>query len=367
MKIICDGLDLSDAVLKVSKALGVKKTNPVLEGIYLKAKGDTLTLIATDTELTIEKTIRAEVFMEGETVVTGKYFAEFVKKLENEQVELSLADESLLKIKYSDSESEMQCFSAEEFPRIDKRINENFFTMKQSDFKKLINMTVFACSQDDSRPILKGVLFEIADAKATAVALDGFRLALVRANVSGFSAEMKAIIPSRTLSEIVRLLDKDEEEIKVTLNKNTLMVENGGTTLISRLLEGEFINYKQIIPTEFVTDVRVNKKVLETSVERASVLARTDRIGIVKFDIKENCMYVIAKSEIGNVNEPVNVNMEGKDILIAFNAKYITEFLKTAEDDFIRIFLNSPIAPCVIKPVNGENYLYLVLPVRINA
>ena len=343
MKIICDGLDLSDAVLKVSKALGVKKTNPVLEGIYLKAKGDTLTLIATDTELTIEKTIRAEVFMEGETVVTGKYFAEFVKKLENEQVELSLADESLLKIKYSDSESEMQCFSAEEFPRIDKRINENFFTMKQSDFKKLINMTVFACSQDDSRPILKGVLFEIADATATAVALDGFRLALARADVSGFSAEMKAIIPSRTLSEIVRLLDKDEEvKIKVTLNKNTLMVENGGTTLISRLLEGEFINYKQIIPTEFVTDVRVNKKVLETSVERASVLARTDRIGIVKFDIKENCMYVIAKSEIGNVNEPVNVNMEGKDILIAFNSKYITEFLKTADGRFYPHFLEFP-------------------------
>lgn len=121
MKIICDGLDLSDAVLKVSKALGVKKTNPVLEGIYLKAKGDTLTLVATDTELTIEKTVRAEVLMEGETVVTGKFFAEFVKKLENEQVELSLAEENQLKIKYSDSESEMQCFSAEEFPRADKR------------------------------------------------------------------------------------------------------------------------------------------------------------------------------------------------------------------------------------------------------
>ena len=110
MKIICDGLDLSDAVLKVSKALGVKKTNPVLEGIYLKAKGDTLTLVATDTELTIEKTIRADVLMEGETVVTGKFFAEFVKKLENEQVELSTSEENLIRIKYYDSASEMQCF-----------------------------------------------------------------------------------------------------------------------------------------------------------------------------------------------------------------------------------------------------------------
>ena len=367
MKIVCDGLDLSDAVLKVSKALGVKKANPVLEGIFLKAKGDELTLVATDTELTIEKTVRAEVMMEGETVVTGKYFSEFVKKLENEQVELSLTEENLLKIKYSDSESEMQCFPAEEFPKTDKKVDENFFVMKQSDFKRLVNMTIFSCSQDDSRPILKGVLFEIANARVTAVALDGFRLALARADVSGFSADMKAIIPSRTLGEIVRLLDNDESDIKITLNKNTLMVENGGTILLSRLLEGEFINYKQIIPSEFITNVRVNAKTLSASVERASVLARTDRISIVKFDIKENLLFVIAKSEVGNVNEPVPVNMEGKDVLIAFNSKYITEFLRICEDEFIAVHLNSPIAPCVIKPVSGDNYLYLVLPVRINA
>ena len=162
-------------------------------------------------------------------------------------------------------------------------------------------------------------------------------------------------------------MDNDESDIKITLNKNTLMVENGGTILVSRLLEGEFINYKQIIPSEFITNVRVNAKTLSASVERASVLARTDRISIVKFDIKENLLFVIAKSEVGNVNEPVPVNMEGKDVLIAFNSKYITEFLRICEDEFIAVHLNSPIAPCVIKPVSGDNYLYLVLPVRINA
>ena len=145
------------------------------------------------------------------------------------------------------------------------------------------------------------------------------------------------------------------------------MVSTNGTTLISRLLEGEFINYKQIIPSEFVTNLRVNVKTLAASVERASVLARSDRISIVKFDIKEKLMYVLAKSEVGNVNEPVNVNMEGKDVVIAFNSKYITEFLRIVEDEFIHIFLNSPIAPCIIKPVNGDDFLYLVLPVRINA
>lgn len=366
MKLICDGLDLSDAVLKVSKALGVKKTNPVLEGIYLKACGDTLTLIATDTELTIEKNIRAEVFMEGETVVTGKYFTEFVKKLEKEQVELSCFDTSL-KIKYSESESDMQVFSAAEFPKTDKNFNENYFVINQNDFKSLINKTVFACSQDDSRPILKGVLFEIADARVTAVALDGFRMSVCRENVKEFSGEFKAIIPSRTLLEISRLLEKDDEDIKVVLQKNSLMVETAGTTLISRLLEGDFINYKQIIPNDFVTDVRVNTKALLTSVERASIVARTDRLSIVKFDIKESVMCVAAKSEIGNVNEAVNINMNGKDVTIAFNSKYISEFLKIIDDEFINLNLNSSIAPCVIKPFNGDEFLYLVLPVRISA
>lgn len=366
MKLVCDGLDLSDAVLKVSKALGVKKTNPALEGIYLKAKGDNLTLVATDTELTIEKNIRAEVFMEGETVVTGKYFAEFVKKLEKEQVELSKL-EGGLKIKYSDSESEMQVFFADDFPKTDKNLNENYFVINQNDFKSLISKTVFACSQDDSRPILKGVLFEISDARVTAVALDGFRMALCRKNIKEGSGEFKAIIPSRTLIEISRLLEKDEEDIKVLLQKNTLMVQSEGTTLISRLLEGDFINYKQIIPSEFLTEARINTKALLTSVERASVLARTDRLSIVKFDIKENTLGITAKSEIGNVNETISINMEGKDLIIAFNSKYIAEFLKILSDDFINMNLNSSIAPCVIKPFEGDEFLYLVLPVRISA
>lgn len=367
MKLICDGLDLSDAVLKVSKALGVKKTNPVLEGIFLKAQGDTLTLVATDTELTIEKVIRAEVLMEGETVVTGKYFAEFVKKLEKEQVELSRFENGQLKIKYSDSESEMQVFPAEEFPKTDKNLNENYFVLNQGDFKNQINKTVFACSQDDSRPILKGVLFEIADGIVTAVALDGFRMSVCKKNVKEFSGEFKAIIPSRTLTEISRLLEKDEEDIKIILQKNTLMIQSEGTTLISRLLEGEFINYRQIIPTEFITEVRVNTKTLQTSVERASILARTDRLSVVKFDIKEDNIEVTAKSEIGNVNETIPVNMGGKDVLIAFNSKYIAEFLRIIDDDFINMHFNSPIAPCVIKPFSGDEFLYLVLPVRINA
>lgn len=364
MKLICDGLDLSDAVLKVSKALSVKTSNPVLEGIKITAEGDTLTLFATDMELTIEKKIKAEVLMEGETVVVGKYFVEFAKKLEGEQVELCRLNEGQLQIKYSDSESELQVFPIENYPKIEKDENGNYFNILQSDFKSIVSKSVFCCSTDDSRPILKGCLFEVENGILTVVALDGFRVSVIKKEVES-SGNFKAIIPSRTLSEISRLLEKDGETLKVVLNKNTLFIEVENTTIISRLIEGEFVKYGHILPKSFENSVTVNKQVFLNSIERASIVAKNDRFNIIKFDIKEDVMTVSSKSEVGFVTENVNINLKGKDLTIAFNSKYILDFLKITDGDFITLDFNSQIDPCVLKKVGDENFVYLVLPVRI--
>jgi len=366
MKLICDGLDLSDAVLKVSKALGTKTANPVLEGIKISAFGDTLTLTATDTELTIEKTIKADVFMEGETVVVGKYFVEFAKKLENEQVELCRLEEGSLQIKYSDSVSQLQVFSAENFPKIRKEEVGNFFKIKQSEFKKIVERTVFACSSDDSRPILKGCLFEIENQTLTAVALDGFRMSVAKKQIVA-SGDFKSVIPARTLVEITRLLDKEDSDITVILQSNTLLIEIENTLLISRLIEGEFVKYSHILPTAFENVVTVNKQNLYQSIERASIVSRNDRYNVVKFEIKENTMGICAKSEVGEVNENVAIVLKGKDLTVAFNGKFITDFLRISNADFINVNLNSPIDPCVITELGEEDFLYLILPVRINA
>ena len=366
MKLICDGLDLSDAVLKVSKALSVKSANPVLEGIKITAKGDSLTLLATDMELTIEKKIKAEVLMEGETVVVGKYFVEFAKKLEKEQVELCRLDDGQLEIKYSDSESELQVFPVDNYPKIEKESEGDYFETTQGALKKIIDKTVFACATDDSRPILKGCLFEVKDNVLTSVALDGFRMAVIKKEVVS-SGDFKVVIPSRTLSEIERLFDKEDENIKVILKDNCLFIEIGDTTLISRLIEGEFVKYSHIIPTSFANTLTVNKQALLNSIERASIVARNDRFNIIKLDVRDNFMYVSAKSEVGNVNESININLTGKDIVIAFNGKYISEYLKIINDDFITMNFNTSIDPCIMRAVGDEDFLYLVLPVRINA
>ena len=366
MKLICDGLDLSDAVLKVSKALSVKAANPVLEGIKITAKGDSLTLLATDTELTIEKTIKADVLMEGETVVVGKYFVEFAKKLEKEQVELCRLYDGQLQIKYSSSESELQVFPVDAFPKIEKEEQSDYFEISQKDFKNVVEKTVFACSTDDSRPVLKGCLFEINNGILTTVALDGFRMAVVKKEVTA-SADMKVIVPARALNEIIRLLDNDENLLKVYIQKNVLNVKIENTTLTSRLIEGEFVKYNHILPTTFSNILTINRQALLNSIERASIVVKNDRYNVIKMDIKEECMNILAKSEIGNVFESIPVSINGKDMAIAFNSKYLMDYLKISTEDFINLNLNSPIDPCVITSVSNDGFLYLLLPVRINA
>ena len=366
MKVIVDGLDLSEAVLKVSKALPVKAANPVIEGIKISAIGDTLTLTATDLDLTLQKKLKADVLMEGETVVVGKYFVDFIKKLEKEQVELSQLYDGGLQIKYSDSQSELQVYSAENFPKISVEQETNFFSLKQKDFKSIVEKSTISCSTDDSRPILKGCLFEIKENVLTCVALDGFRMSIVKKDIIS-SGEFSAIIPSRTLVEITRLLSDDDKEIKIILQKNVLFVEIGSTIIYSRLIEGEFVKYNHILPASFENKVIVNRAAMLNSIERASIVARNDRYNVVKFDIKEDVLTVSAKSEVGNVNENVNITLKGKDMAIAFNGKYISEYLKIIPDEYININLNSNIDPCVITSAGDDSFLYLVLPVRINA
>ena len=366
MKTIVKGLDLSNAVSKTVKAVSTKSPNQLLEGIKLSCKGDTLTLTATDTEIAIEKTIRCETFMEGEAVVPGRLFAEFTKKLENEDdIEFDILEDGRLKIVYSGSESYIQALSAAEYPIIKRDFNRNSFVIKQKNFKDLINSTNFACSQDDSRPILKGCLLELTGDEITCVALDGFRLAVCKKTVVNATGDIKAIVPARALVEITRLIDRDEDDVTIIIQDNSLMIDIDNTVFTTRLLEGEYIDYKKIIPQTYLTTFKVNKNALYNSIERASVVARVMK-NIVKFDIHENYVDVSSDSDLGNVKENVLINLEGKDLTIAFNSKYLIDCLRVINDEFINFNLNSSISPCVIKSNTEGEYMYLILPVRIS-
>ena len=366
MKLICDGNELSDAVNKVLKATAIRSTNPILEGIKLKAENDVLTLLATDTELSIENKIKADVKIEGETVVGGRFFAELIKKLSNEKIEITKnPNESTIKIKYTDSEGVLQTMPVSEFPEIRKIDSQDHIELRQKDLKDLINKTIFSAAFDDTRPILKGILIEIKDKKMSAIALDGYRMAICSKPVLKDNGNFSFVVPARSLAEISKIITDNDETVKIYNQKNYILVDLNETKVITRLLEGDFINYKQVLPVSVNTTVTVSKKYLEETIERASLLARLNKNNLVTFEIKETTMYVSSSSDLGNIKEKISISKEGKELTVAFNARYFSECLRNINEEFIKINFTSSIAPCTITNTENNEFLYLILPVRI--
>ncbi len=364
MIVSCQGLELSDALLKVSKAISSKITNPILEGIKIIAEDDTLILSATDTELSIEKKIKAKVKSEGETVVPGRFITEFVKKLTNSMIELEVNDKNQLAIRYDDSESIIQCYNPVEYPGFKRIDTSEYFGISKKDFKACVSKTIFAVAIDDSRPILKGVLFDILNGEVNVVALDGYRLAKVKKHINS-NITKSIVVPSRSLTELSKLIDDSDEIINIYIDKYSLMVDLGDTKVTSRLIEGDYINYKQIIPANYESFITVNKENFEEALERATLLSKTSSNNYVKFDIKENNILLTSNSELGNLKENIPVTLNGKDIVISFNPRYFLESLKSVSNDFVKLCFINPSTPCVVVPTEEDEFLYLILPVRV--
>lgn len=364
MKFVCDGMILSDAALTVSKACAVKTITPVLECIKIKAENDGLVMTAYDGEISIEKKILAEVLEEGELCVNGKTFADFVGKISSFEVVVA-SDEKGINIKYGDSETYMQSLDAEEFPRLGNRSIEDkqYFETKESDLKKLISKVVFCCATDESRPILKGALLEAKDGKLEATALDGFRMACSYCETEETSGNMKIVCPARTLTEISRMLDGDEG-LKIYADKNTLSVEVKDTVITSRLYAGEFVRKENIFPIDFTTKVTVKRSELTDSVERASILIRGDKNNLLIFDIKNGKIVINANSDIGKVEETVPAELDGKELKIAMNGKYILDAIKALDEENIVLSFNSAVSPFTLENATNKRCQYLVLPVR---
>ncbi len=362
MKAFCEGIDLSDAVLKVVKACATKTVTPVLECIKISARNDKLIIVATDGEISIQKNIKAEIYEEGDVCVPGRYFSDFIKKLEGAQITLS-SDDKKMDIMYADSQTAMQVLSANDFPKIDTDINENSFSMKTADLKKFINATSFCCAGDDSRPILKGCQFVIKGKEISVTALDGFRLATIKGELISSTGDMEIVCPARTLNEIEKMIDGDGTT-EIFVQKGRILVEVDDTVLTSRLYNGDFIKKDNIIPKDFTTRVKVDKSALKASIERAAILVRSDKNSLIIFDISSDKIEISSNSEIGSVQEPVKAETNGKDIKIAMNSKFIIEAVNALDEDKLVLSFNSQIQPFICKNAENKERLYLILPVR---
>lgn len=365
MKFTCNQQILTKAINTVSKAVTNRTTIPILKGILLKAKDGKLILTASDLDLSIEKVIEANIIEEGEIVVLSKLFGEIIRKLPNENINFDLQEGNTLVMECSTSQFNIVCFPSDEFPNIGVVEATGKIALNRELFKEMIRKTAFAASVDESKGVIVGVLIELQENYLNMVALDGFRMAVLKEEMKN-AEEKKIIISSKILNEINKIISEvDDEDLYIILDNKKAVIILEGTKIVLRLLEGEFIKYRDIIPKESKTTVTLNRGDLLESIERASLFAKEGKNNLVKLSISGNMMNITSRSEEGNVKEEVIISTTGEGLDIGFNSKYLIDVLKVIEDDQIMFELNSSISPCLVKPVHGNKFTYLILPVRL--
>ncbi len=368
MKFSCSQQNLTKALNTVSKAVTSRTTIPILKGILLKVDEDgKLTMAASDLDISIEKTLEVDDFIPGEIVVQAKLFSEIIRKLPSSNVTINAEGENVL-ITCASSEFNILGLAPDEFPNINIEIKENEkISFEKETLKEMIRKTAFAASIDETRGVITGVLVEMKERKLNMVSLDGFRMAVSREDIIN-GKEQNIIIPAKILNEISKIITEEEgesQDVSMYISEKRAIFIIDDSKVVLRLLEGQFVDYNGILPKDSKVRVVVNKADLLESIERASLLAKVGKNNLIKLDIKDGQMEVTSKSEEGNVKEDVIISKEGDDLTIGFNSKYMIDALKAIDDEEIAMYFNTSISPCLIKPLAGDSYEYLVLPVRI--
>ena len=362
--------ELSKALNYVSKAVTSRSTMPILKGILLKVSPEgKLTMTASDLDLSIEKTIEVTDYEEGSIVLPAKLFSDIVRKLPNETISVNLGEYNNVSITTSASDFKIIGMNADEFPDIGK-VNENKkIKLNRETFREMIRKTSFAASLDESKGVIVGVLIEMREGSVNMAALDGFRMAVATEKTENHE-DTDIIIAARILNEINKIISEsedDESDIELILDEKKAVIFTADSRIVLRMIEGNFLKYRDLLPKEFKTTVNVDKNMLIDSIERASLFAKEGRNNLIKLMIGGDSIRINSKSEAGNVNETVPVKKNGGDIEIGFNSKYLLDGLKAIKEDDIVMSFNTNVTPCIINPLGEENYTYLILPVRIMA
>lgn len=363
MKIKVEQRKLSKHINIVQKSISSRTTLQILDGILLETTKNRLKLTGTDLEISIETFLDCEIIEEGSIVVNSRIFGDIIKKLPDATVSIEVKNNNI-NIKCENSEFNIAGNSGEDYPDLPLVVEKDSFNLPMDIFKEVIRQTVFATTQDETRPSLTGVLAEIGNSIISFVALDGYRLALKKLPTDS-PLEAKMIIPGRSLNELNKILDDTEDLIKISISPSHTIFNIGDTIVYSRLLEGQFFNYKDIIRDDHRTNIIVNRKYFQDSLERASLLAKEEKANLIKLTIEDNKIIIKSNSEIGNVYEEMESQQNGEGLNIAFNSRYLLEGIKTMESEQIQLNFMGSLNPCIIQGVNENNYTYLVLPVRL--
>lgn len=363
MKFIAQRDDMIRGIAIAQRAMPARSTLSALEGIYMEAREGGVMFKCSDMVLCIETLIEAQVSEKGALVLPGRLFSDIVRKLPEGAVKVEMGDNQI-RIECGTARMNLAGMDPSEFPQMPGVPESKPIEIDQGEFRDLVRGTLFAVAVDDTKPILTGGLLEVSGEGIAMVALDGYRLALRKGKLLKTADAKSFVMPSKSLSEIAKLFEENEASVSIYEGAGQALIDMGMTRITTRLLEGEYIKYGQILPSEHTTRVRAERQTLLECIERAALLAREGKTNLVKLKIKEDVMAVTANSEMGSIYEEVPVATEGKELDIAFNHRYLTDVLKAMDEEDITLDFMSALSPCVIRPSEGESFLYLVLPVR---
>ncbi|OPY58846.1 MAG: DNA polymerase III subunit beta [Pelotomaculum sp. PtaU1.Bin035] len=366
MNFISSKEDLLSAVQIVQRAVSHKSPLPILSGIKFCAENDLLIVTATDLEIGIQCSVQAEIFEVGSVVLPAKYITEFFRRLPD--VPIFIKSDPLtgnVSVKYGHSETNINGFLAQEFPELPLPVSEVKFSVPEDILKEAIRQVVFAVAVEESRPVFTGVLLEINGGEMQMAATDTHRLAWRKLKFDDSNnIDINIIIPGKTLNELSKVIGRPEKEVDITVTDNQVLFSVEDLCIISRLISGKFPPYRQVIPQGRVSRIRLITRELAEAVERAALFT-TAGSSFIKLLLQNNILVVSVSTEVGRVYEEIPVYQEGEPMQVAVNTRYLSEALKVLGSGEINIEFAGPLNPLVLKPVEGNDYLSLLLPVRI--
>ena len=369
MKFSCYKDTILKAINSVVKGVASKTTMPILEGILIQTNDNGIKLTTYDQEIGIEYIMECDVQEQGSTVVNAIMFSEIIRKLPDTEISISINDKNLLEIECEGSLYKLATMNPEEFPELPKIEVENSIEIEQNNLKNMIRRTIFAVSSEESRPIFTGCLFEIKENRLNLVAVDGFRLALRSTVLDNQTNDFSAVIPGKTLNEVNKILSDSFDNVKIGVAKNQALFELDNCKIVTRILDGEFLNYKSVIPNNWETRVRVNKNSIQNCFERISLISSStiekEKKYPVKVLVEIGKIVISCTNQTGEAKEEIFVSTEGKNLEAGFNPKYFLDSLKAIDDEEVFIEFGTKISPCIVKSVENNDYTYMILPIRL--
>lgn len=364
MKVICKKEKLTEAINTVQRAVSTKTNYEILEGILLECT-DTFKLTGNDLEIGIEYIVEADILNQGSIIINSKMFGEVVRSLPDSDILLQLEENNTLIIECEKSYFKLNGILPEGYPKIPDVQEQNKFEISQKILKEMIRQTIFSVGMDENKPILMGSLIECNNQNINMVAIDGFRIALRKNKNENNTSSFSVIVPGKTLNELAKILLPTDTKIQIYLSESQILFKFDNFKLTSRLLSGEYINYKNILPQDFELSLKIDRKNLLASLERAVLIATDDKKSPVIFKILGNKVIISSNTSIGTIRDEVSVEDNKNELDIGFNPKYFIEALKVIDDEKIKISFTSAIGPCVLTPTEGNSFKYMILPIRI--